>query len=93
MVDAVYSHFLPLSIETGSLLGPRVCSLLYSDWLDSKSHGGPPFLMSPTLSLEESLFLCECWNMSLGLNVYVADLFEMYTCIYMSLNPSYVVMP
>lgn len=45
---------------------------------------GPPFLMSPTLSLEESWFLCGCWKMSLGLNVYVADLFEMYTCIYMS---------
>lgn len=38
MVDAVYSHFLTLSIKMGSLLGPRIRSLLYSNWLDSKSH-------------------------------------------------------
>lgn len=71
-----------VSVETGSL-GTRAGSLLYSDWLDSKSHGS--FCSHVPHSHQKKIrFLCGCWNMSLGLNAYVADLFEMYTCIYMS---------
>lgn len=60
MVDAIYSHFLPLSIETGSLLGPTVCSLLYSDWLNSKSHG-PSCPHVPNTVIRRKFFcVCGC---------------------------------